>query len=145
MTEMSASRPFAALVDRLKAAGLRPTRQRLQLLRVLAEGGHRHLTAEQLASEAKAAGFGVALATVYNTLNQFTQAGLLREVVVEPGRSYFDTNLGDHHHFFDESANRLIDIPADQIAVAALPAPPAGKRVARVDVIVRVTDSDTLL
>ncbi|MCA3267872.1 MAG: transcriptional repressor, partial [Azospirillum sp.] len=68
MTEMSASRPFAALVDRLKAAGLRPTRQRLQLLRVLAEGGHRHLTAEQLASEAKAAGFGVALATVYNTL-----------------------------------------------------------------------------
>lgn len=145
MTEMSASRPFAALVDRLKAAGLRPTRQRLQLLRVLAEGGHRHLTAEQLASEAKAVGFGVALATVYNTLNQFTQAGLLREVVVEPGRSYFDTNLGDHHHFFDESANRLIDIPADQIAVAALPAPPAGKRVARVDVIVRVTDSDTLL
>jgi Fur family iron response transcriptional regulator len=145
MTEMSASRPFAALVDRLKAAGLRPTRQRLQLLRVLAEGGHRHLTAEQLASEAKAAGFGVALATVYNTLNQFTQAGLLREVVVEPGRSYFDTNLGDHHHFFDESANRLIDIPADQIAVAALPAPPAGKRVARVDVIVRVTDSDTSL
>ncbi|MCA3268008.1 MAG: transcriptional repressor [Azospirillum sp.] len=142
---MSASRPFAALVDRLKAAGLRPTRQRLQLLRVLAEGGHRHLTAEQLASEAKAAGFGVALATVYNTLNQFTQAGLLREVVVEPGRSYFDTNLGDHHHFFDESANRLIDIPADQIAVAALPAPPAGKRVARVDVIVRVTDSDTSL
>lgn len=145
MTEMSASRPFAALVDRLKAAGLRPTRQRLQLLRVLAEGGHRHLTAEQLASEAKGAGFGVALATVYNTLNQFTQAGLLREVVVEPGRSYFDTNLGDHHHFFDESANRLIDIPADQIAVAALPAPPAGKRVARVDVIVRVTDSDTSL
>ena len=145
MTEMSVSRPFAALVDRLKAAGLRPTRQRLQLLRVLAEGGHRHLTAEQLASEAKAAGFGVALATVYNTLNQFTQAGLLREVVVEPGRSYFDTNLGDHHHFFDESANRLIDIPADQIAVAALPAPPAGKRVARVDVIVRVTDSDTSL
>ncbi len=145
MTEMSASRPFAALVDRLKAAGLRPTRQRLQLLRVLAEGGHRHLTAEQLASEAKAAGFGVALATVYNTLNQFTQAGLLREVVVEPGRSYFDTNLGDHHHFFDESANRLIDIPADQIAVAALPAPPVGKRVARVDVIVRVTDSDTSL
>ncbi|MFM8799649.1 MAG: iron response transcriptional regulator IrrA [Tagaea sp.] len=142
---MSVSRPFAASVDRLKAAGLRPTRQRLQLLRVLAEGGHRHLTAEQLASEAKAAGFGVALATVYNTLNQFTQAGLLREVVVEPGRSYFDTNLGDHHHFFDESANRLIDIPADQIAVAALPAPPAGKRVARVDVIVRVTDSDTSL
>jgi Fur family iron response transcriptional regulator len=141
MKAMSGTRPYAPLVDRLKQAGLRPTRQRLQLLRVLGEGGHRHLTAEQLAQEAKAAGLNVALATIYNTLNQFTQAGLLREVVVEPGRSYFDTNLGAHHHFFDESANRLIDIPAEEIAVSALPAPPAGKRVARVDVIVRVTDS----
>ncbi len=141
MKVMSGTRPYAPLVDRLKQAGLRPTRQRLQLLRVLGEGGHRHLTAEQLAQEAKAAGLNVALATIYNTLNQFTQAGLLREVVVEPGRSYFDTNLGAHHHFFDESANRLIDIPAEEVAVSALPAPPAGKRVARVDVIVRVTDS----
>lgn len=141
MKVMSGTRPYAPLVDRLKQAGLRPTRQRLQLLRVLGEGGHRHLTAEQLAQEAKTAGLNVALATIYNTLNQFTQAGLLREVVVEPGRSYFDTNLGAHHHFFDESANRLIDIPAEEVAVSALPAPPAGKRVARVDVIVRVTDS----
>jgi Fur family iron response transcriptional regulator len=141
MMGMSGTRPFAPLVERLKHAGLRPTRQRLQLLRVLGEGGHRHLTAEQLAHEAKAAGQNVALATIYNTLHQFTRAGLLREVVVEPGRSYFDTNVGAHHHFFDESANRLIDIPAAQIAVASLPEPPAGKRVARVDVIVRVTDS----
>jgi Fur family transcriptional regulator, iron response regulator len=141
MEIMTGSRPFAPLVERLKAAGLRPTRQRLQLLRVLVEGGHRHLTAENLAAEAKAAGLNVALATIYNSLHQFTQAGLLREVVVEPGRSYFDTNLGDHHHFFDETANRLTDIPAEQIAVSALPAPPAGKRVARVDVIVRVTDA----
>jgi Fur family transcriptional regulator, iron response regulator len=141
MEGMSGSRPYAPLVERLKLAGLRPTRQRLQLLRVLSEGGHRHLTAEQLAAEAKAAGFEVALATIYNTLHQFTQVGLLREVVVDPGRSYFDTNLGDHHHFFDESDNRLIDIPAEQVAVSALPPAPAGKRVARVDVIVRVTDS----
>lgn len=138
---MSSMRPFAPLVDRLKAAGLRPTRQRLQLLRVLGEGGHRHLTAEQLSAEARSAGLNVALATIYNTLNQFTQAGLLREVVVEPGRSYFDTNLGPHHHFFDESAGMLIDIPADQISVAALPSPPPGKRVASVDVVVRLTDS----
>jgi Fur family iron response transcriptional regulator len=141
MDDMSGTRPFAPLVERLKAAGLRPTRQRLQLLRVLGEGGHRHLTAEQLAQEAKQAGLNVALATIYNTLHQFTQAGLLREVVVEPGRSYFDTNLGDHHHFYDETDNHLIDIPAEQVAVSALPSPPAGKRVARVDVIVRVTDS----
>lgn len=141
MEIMSGTRPFAPLVERLKQAGLRPTRQRLQLLRVLGEGGHRHLTAEQLAQEAKQAGLNVALATIYNTLHQFTQAGLLREVVVEPGRSYFDTNLGAHHHFFDESDNRLIDIPAEQVAVSALPTPPEGKRVARVDVIVRVTNS----
>lgn len=141
MKVMSGTRPYAPLVDRLKQAGLRPTRQRLQLLRVLGEGGHRHLTAEQLAQEAKAGGLNVALATIYNTLHQFTQAGLLREVVVEPGRSYFDTNLGPHHHFFDESAGRLIDIPADQVAVSALPAAPSGKRVARVDVIVRLADS----
>lgn len=138
---MNSMRPFASLVDRLKAAGLRPTRQRLQLLRVLGAGGHRHLTAEQLSADARAAGLNVALATIYNTLNQFTQAGLLREVVVEPGRSYFDTNLAPHHHFFDESAGMLIDIPADQIAVSALPAPPPGKRVAAVDVVVRLTDS----
>jgi len=138
---MTNARPFAPLVDRLKSSGLRPTRQRLQLLRVLSEGGHRHLSAEQLSAEARAAGLNVALATIYNTLNQFTRAGLLREVVVEPGRSYFDTNLGPHHHFFDESAGMLIDIPADQVAVTALPAPPAGKRVAQVDVIVRLTDS----
>ncbi|MCM0021573.1 MAG: transcriptional repressor [Tagaea sp.] len=138
---MSGTRPYAPLVERLKAAGLRPTRQRLQLLRILGEGGHRHLTAEQFAAEAKAAGFEVALATIYNTLHQFTQAGLLREVVVEPGRAYFDTNLGEHHHFFDESDSRLIDIPAAQVTVSALPAAPAGKRVARVDVIVRVTNS----
>lgn len=141
MKVMSGFRPYAPLVERLKAAGLRPTRQRLQLLRILGDGGHRHLTAEQLAHEAKSAGLNVALATIYNTLHQFTRAGLLREVVVEPGRSYFDTNLGDHHHFFDESANRLIDIPAEQVAVASLPAAPSGKRVARVDVIVRLTDS----
>jgi Fur family transcriptional regulator, iron response regulator len=141
MEKMSGTRPFAPLVERLKTAGLRPTRQRLQLLRVLGEGGYRHLTAEQLAAEAKAAGLNVALATIYNTLHQFTQAGLLREVVVQPGRSYFDTNLGEHHHFFDESDSRLTDIPAEQVAVSALPAAPAGKRVTRVDVIVRVTDS----
>jgi Fur family iron response transcriptional regulator len=141
MEEMNSIRPFAPLVERLKTTSLRPTRQRLQLLRILGEGGHRHLTAEQLAQEAKAAGLNVALATIYNTLHQFTRAGLLREVVVEPGRSYFDTNLGDHHHFFDESANRLIDIPAEQVAVSSLPAAPSGKRVARVDVIVRLADS----
>jgi Fur family iron response transcriptional regulator len=134
-------RPYKDLIERIKSVGLRPTRQRLALGRLLFEQGPRHLTAEQLHSEALEAEVRVSLATVYNTLHQFTDAGLLREVVVEPGRSYFDTNTSDHHHFFFESCGSLQDIPAEQIKLAVLPSPPAGARIARVDVIVRVTDS----
>ena len=136
---MTDERPYASAIQRLKAAGLRPTRQRVQLLRVLEAGGHRHLTADELHAQARAAGVDVPLATIYNALNQFTRGGLLREVVVEPGRSYFDTNTGDHHHFYFETEGRLQDIPAEQVSLAALPAAPSGMRVSRVDVVVRVT------
>ncbi len=91
------------LLPRLRACGLRPTRQRLALAQLLFADSDRHVTAEQLHGEAAAAAIRVSLATVYNTLHQFTAAGLLREVVVEPGRSYFDTNVEDHHHFFCET------------------------------------------
>jgi Fur family transcriptional regulator, iron response regulator len=135
---MATIRPYTRALDWLKSAGLRPTRQRLGLGRLLFEGGDRHVTAEQLHAEATTAGLRVSLATVYNTLNQFTEAHLLREVVVESGRSYFDTNTSDHHHFFFEGSGELQDIPGDQINVSSLPAAPAGTEVARVDVIVRV-------
>lgn len=133
------SRPFAPIVQRLRQAGLRPTRQRLCLARLLFEPGDRHVTAEQLHSEANAARVEVSLATVYNTLHQFTAAGLLREVVIEPGRSYFDTNVSNHHHFYLEEDGALMDIPGEHIALAELPDPPAGLKVSRVDVVVRVT------
>jgi len=135
---MSASRPYAELLQRLRAAGLRPTRQRLALARLLFEKGDRHITADELHAEAEDAGVGVSLATVYNTLNQFTAAGLLREVAVEAGRAYFDTNTSDHHHFFFEEGGRLVDIPAEGLSVEGLPSAPAGAEVARVDVIVRL-------
>ena len=122
----------------LRAVGLRPTRQRVALARVLFEGGHRHVTAESLHAEVKATRMPVSLATVYNALNQFRDAGLLHEVVVAPGRSYFDTNTGDHHHFFVENDGELHDFPSDQVTIAGLPAPPEGTAVSRVDVIVRV-------
>jgi len=122
----------------LRAAGLRPTRQRVALARVLFEGGHRHVTAESLHAEVKATPMPVSLATVYNTLNQFRDAGLLREVVVAPGRSYFDTNTGHHHHFFVETDGELHDFPSDEVTIAGLPAPPEGTKLSRVDVIVRV-------
>jgi Fur family iron response transcriptional regulator len=135
---MSGPRPFANALEMLRGAGLRPTRQRLALARLLFDKGDRHVTAEQLHGEAVAAAVPVSLATVYNTLHQFIGAGLLREVVVNPGRSYFDTNVSDHHHFFLEDSGRLVDIPGDRIDVSNVPVPPAGTAIRRVDVIIRV-------
>jgi len=137
-------RHHPAAIDRLRASGLRPTRQRLALARLLYDSGDRHVTAEMLHSEVIASGVRVSLATVYNTLHQFTAAGLLREIVVESGRSYFDTNTSDHHHFFHDATGELTDIPGDDIVVAAVPRAPQGKRIASVDVIVRLVDDTPL-
>src|SRR5471030_406687 len=124
---------------RLKAAGLRPTRQRIELPRLLFTGQDRHVTAESLAEEGVKAGARVSLATIYNTLHQFQAAGLLRQVIVDAARSYFDTNIGDHQHFFLENEGLLIDIPGEQIMVSGVPEAPAGLTVDRVDVVVRVS------
>ena len=131
------SRPFASVIDRLRAAGLRPTRQRIALAKLLFDAGDRHVTAEELHGEAEAGNVAVSLATVYNTLHQFTTAGLLREVVVQPGRSYFDTNTTDHHHFFVEDDNEVFDIPVG-VDVSRIPDPPPGYEISRVDVVVRL-------
>jgi Fur family transcriptional regulator, iron response regulator len=135
---MTMTSPLATALARLRSAGLRPTRQRLALARLLLESGDRHITAEQLHGEAVGAEIQVSLATVYNALHQFTEAGLLREVVVEPGRSYFDTNTTDHHHFFCEANGRLQDIPGQDVVVSGFPLPPLGTEICRVDVIIRV-------
>ena len=133
-------RHFTRVIGMLQEAGLRPTRQRIALARLLYEAGDRHVTAEELHEQAVAAHVPVSLATVYNTLHQFTAVGLLREVVVAPGKSYFDTNNSDHHHFFFEDSGRIQDIPGDAVAIAALPAIPDGQRLSRVDVIVRLAE-----
>ncbi len=135
---MMLPRPAQNVIERLRAAGLRPTRQRLALARLLFENGDRHVTAEALHGEALTGHIRVSLATVYNTLHQFTAVGLLREVVVEPGRSYFDTNIDDHHHFFSESAGTLQDIPGHGVVISGLPQAPAGTQIRRVEVIVRI-------
>ena len=127
----------ADMVTRLRAAGLRPTRQRVELGNLLFARGNRHLTAETLHEEAERANVRVSLATVYNTLHQFTEAGLLREVSVDAARTYFDTNISDHHHFFVEDENRLIDVKGD-IQVGAIPPPPEGMEVTSVDIVVKV-------
>ena len=128
--------------DRLRRAGLRPTRQRLALTHLLFAHGDRHVTAEGLHEEAVAAGMPVSLATVYNAMHQFTHAGLLREVTVDGSRTYFDTNTGNHHHFYCEDDGTLMDIDGDAIAVAGVPVPPPGAEVDRVDVIVRLKRRD---
>ena len=137
---MTVSRPYANALELLRAAKLRPTRQRLALARLLFEKGDHHVTAEQLHGEAQSAAVPVSLATVYNTLHQFVEAGLLREVAVNPGRSYFDTNTADHHHFFFEETGKLMDIPSDRISVTNLPEPPQGS-IRRIDVTIRVGKS----
>jgi Fur family iron response transcriptional regulator len=124
--------------DRLRRAGLRPTRQRTALAAMLFTGCVRHVTAEALHAEAESAGEQVSLATVYNTLHQFTRAGLLRQVCVDGTRTYFDTNTVDHHHFYREEDGMLVDIEGDGIRVDGVPQPPDGCRVERVDVVVRV-------
>ncbi len=136
--DTSRDRPFSQTLRRLKDAGLRPTRQRLALGKLLFDAGDRHVTAEQLHAEAGSEGIKVSLATIYNTLNQFTESGLMREVVVAPGRSYYDTNTEDHHHFFYEDDGSLKDIPHDAIALSVMPDAPEDAEVARVDVIVRL-------
>ncbi|HHI82972.1 MAG TPA: transcriptional repressor [Rhizobiales bacterium] len=130
------------LARKLRDAGLRPTRQRLALARLLFSPGDRHVTAEELHMEAQKADLAVSLATVYNTLNQFTGAGLLREVACEGNKTYFDTNTSNHYHFYMAGDGGLVDIPADAIKVEGLPDTPDGKKIARIDVIVQLVGAN---
>jgi Fur family iron response transcriptional regulator len=122
----------------LRGAGLRPTRQRLALAQILFAQGNRHVSAERLHEEALFQRAGVSLATVYNTLHQFTGAGLLREVAVDGSKTYFDTNTSDHNHFYVEDDGKVLDIPGAALSVGDVPDPPEGYEVTRVDVVVRL-------
>jgi Fur family iron response transcriptional regulator len=126
----------------LKEAGLRLTRQRQLLAALLFDGRHKHVTAEHLHAAACERREAISLATVYNTLHQFTDAGLLRKVVVGQDCVYFDTNTESHHHFFDEDSGHLTDVPASAVDIALLLPPPAGCKVSRVDVTIRVCSID---
>ena len=122
----------------LREAGLRPTRQRVALGNLLFSRGARHVSAEGLHEEAVSARVPVSLATVYNTLHQFTEVGLLREIAVDGTKTYFDTNTDDHHHFFDETSGRVTDIPSQSFSLTRVPEAPEGMEIARVDVVVRI-------
>jgi Fur family transcriptional regulator, iron response regulator len=126
--------------QKLRIAGLRPTQQRVALATLLFGKGDRHICAEELHAEAEKAKVPVSLATVYNTLNQFKSAGLLREIAIEGERSYFDTNTSNHFHFYDVEQGGLMDIEGDGVRVVDLPRVPEGKVIDRIDVIVRLRD-----
>ncbi|MFN3867659.1 MAG: iron response transcriptional regulator IrrA [Hyphomicrobiaceae bacterium] len=126
------------ILERLRRAGLRPTRQRIALGQLLFGSGDRHVSAEALHAEAVELGESVSLATVYNTLHQFKRAGLVRELAIDGSRAYFDTNVSNHNHFFVEEAGELMDIDGDQIRVDGLPEPPEGMRISHIDVVVRL-------
>ena len=127
-----------AIATRLRRAGLRPTRQRCSLASLLFGRGDRHVSAEALHEEAATAGVRISLATIYNALHQFQQAGLLRELAIDGQRSYFDTNTSNHNHFYIEEQGQLIDIPGNAVRVDGVPQPPEGMRISHIDVVVRL-------
>jgi Fur family transcriptional regulator, iron response regulator len=124
--------------EKLKEAGLRPTRQRVAIGRLLFGAGHRHVTADDLLQEAMLAGETLSLATIYNTLAHFSEAGLIRRISVDDERAHFDTDTGNHHHFYIEAEGRVVDVAPGGISVDRLPAPPEGYEITRVDVVVRL-------
>jgi Fur family iron response transcriptional regulator len=130
--------PWGDFNQMLRAAGLRPTRQRMALGWLLFGKGGRHLTAEMLYEEAMRAKVPVSLATVYNTVNQLAKAGMLRQVSVDGTRTYFDTNVTTHHHFYLEDDHELVDIPDPHLALSRVPDAPEGYEIARVDMVVRL-------
>src|SRR5690348_2982611 len=130
--------PWHDVKAMLRSVGLRPTRQRMALGWLLFGKGDRHLSAEMLYEEASRAKVPVSLATIYNTLHQFTEVGLLRQVGVDGSKAYFDTNVSEHHHFFLEDADAIVDIPNAEVMLGKMPEAPEGYEVARVDVVVRL-------
>ncbi|ALE03383.1 iron response transcriptional regulator IrrA [Bartonella ancashensis] len=132
---------LSKLEECLRKNGLRPTRQRLELAHMIFSQGNRHIAAEELYEEATQAGVPVSLATVYNTLHQFTEAGLLRIIAVEGSKTWFDTNTSDHYHFYIEGENRILDIPynfEEAPIIENLPQPPQGMEISHVDLIIRL-------
>lgn len=132
------NRPYSKALKCLQDVSLRPTRQRLALAKLLFDEDDRHVTAEVLHQEVNDTGAKVSLATVYNTLHQFTEAGLLKEVIVDSSKTYFDTNVSDHHHIYLKEEEILMDVSAESLVISSLPEAPDGKKVSGVSVVVHM-------
>ena len=130
-----------ALIERLRAHGITPTQQRVEIARVLFER-HQHVSADQILARVNGKDATVSKATVYNTLGLFAEKGLVREVIVDPARVFYDSNLDPHHHLFHMDTGTLEDVPVNQVKVGRLPDLPADVAVEGVDVIIRVRRSE---
>lgn len=128
--------------DWLQSADVRATRQRLALAKLLiGDGAHRHVCAESLHDATKKDGVEpVSLATVYNTLRIFCDAGLLSEITVDGHKSYFDTRTDEHPHYYWEGDGRLSDAPRETVKFERIPDAPEGTEIARVDVVIRLRE-----
>jgi Fur family iron response transcriptional regulator len=124
------------LSENLRRHGVVPTRQRVQIARVLFERME-HLSADRILALANAAGARVSKATVYNTLRLFVERKLVRELIVDPARVFYDPNTAAHHHFYDVVTGELTDIPAESVQIATLPPLPPGSEPDGVEVIIR--------
>ena len=130
--------PRLELESLLRKAGLKPTGKRLAIADLLFDGPNKHVTAEDVMEIARRNRVRVSQATVYNTLNQFCAAGLLKRIVLDNSSTFFDTNTSDHHHLYHEDDARLVDLPALNIDMSQLPGIKTGDKVRSVDIIVRV-------
>jgi Fur family transcriptional regulator, iron response regulator len=137
IAELTSLHPVS-IETRLRNAGLRPTRQRCSLAELIYKNGDRHFTAEDLQVEATISNIPVSLATIYNNLHQFTEAGMLRTLSMDGTKTWFDTNVSNHHHFLVEGEDEVFDIPNGVIGLGNLPLAPEGFEITHVDVIVRL-------
>ena len=122
----------------LRENGLKPTAQRLAIYKILFSEGDKHFTAEEIKKLAISSGFKISVATIYNNLNHFVEAGLLKKRQVDNNRSYFDNNVSDHFHLFDEETNTLTDIPPSSVKFAKLPKLPKNKQIKNINLVINI-------
>ena len=128
------------IINKLRGSGLRPTKQRILIAKSLFENNKTfHFTVETLDQKINKKGNKkISLATIYNTVEAFTNAGYLKEILTSKNKSHYDTNIKSHHHFYDEETKELTDIHYNQVKLSKVPMPPKGKKIKNLEVVIRI-------
>ena len=132
----------SVFIEKLRSSGLRPTRQRIQISKVLFDRENTfHFTIQDLSQIIKNEfNEKISLATVYNTIHEFKKKGYLKEISLKGNKTFFDTNISNHHHFYDEDMSQLVDIEDKNISVNYLAKIPSGKKIKSIEVLVKIED-----